>query len=911
MSRHRRISRTFGICFAIGLLTVLLIPFAPNALRAMQQMLALAPGDQLVVNCETGLTGQLNGTQATIDCAAPAQPTSEPAATGPVFHGLAGIAEGQVVSGPLAIEAQVSGQNIDRVEFQLDGPQPALHTERQAPYFFMGDTEGVPNGWDTSQFIAGDYTLTVTVFDTSGQSAAQAVHFQIVPASVPPVVPEAPPAATPIPPGHVAVPGIVEAEDASHFSDGDTPNHGGAYRSDALDVQACAPCVRGSQPGYNVGWIYLDEWLEYQLAFTETGTYKLRVRFATPNDGRVVRVRLNGTELSSMLELPNTGAWNAWSEAESVPFTADAGAATLRLEMVTSAFNLDMIEVIRLDENGLPVTPQPPAPTAPTVAPTVEMPPTPTTAPVEQPTVNPTAQPEPTATPEQPTPLPGDVSQAIAWQRWEQRLTSSTSYSNAYADLTLFVTYRGPDGTTLQTYGFWDGGQNFAIRAHFPSPGTWTWETRSEPADAGLTKQGSVNVQAASSSNPLYQHGALAVAPNGRYLMHTDGTPFLWMGDTAWDAPMKASEAQWRQYIDTRAAQGFSVVQIAPAASWFVKTDVDGNAPFIGSGITQWNPAYWQGFERKVQYANERGLVVALIGVQDPIDDTWPPIPDAQRFARAIVARLYGNHVVFAPSFDKEFSQLSDAVGEEIRKATSIHLITQHPGTPSGQKTNIWAEQYFDRGYLSFAGNQTGHNNGDRTLTTSQAIEWNLSLYRRSPTKPVINLEAFYDANGTMPDQGGKYSGTAYDARALGYLSWLSGSLGYTYGARTLMIWENSWANALNFPSASQMTVMRAFFDDIKWWTLRPVHERIANQSSDPTRRMALAASEDGTLVVAYLPENDTIQINMQGFAQGMAATWVSPETGQRQPASGSDNGGIASFTRPAGGDWILLLQAQ
>ena len=32
-----------------------------------------------------------------------------------------------------------------------------------------------------------------------------------------------------------------------------------------------------------------------------------------------------------------------------------------------------------------------------------------------------------------------------------------------------------------------------------------------------------------------FSHGDLCVSPNGRFLQHTDGTPFLYLGDTAWE----------------------------------------------------------------------------------------------------------------------------------------------------------------------------------------------------------------------------------------------------------------------------------------------------------------------------------------------------------------------------------------
>ena len=63
------------------------------------------------------------------------------------------------------------------------------------------------------------------------------------------------------------------------------------------------------------------------------------------------------------------------------------------------------------------------------------------------------------------------------WQRWEHALTSIRPYGNHYAEVTLRVTYAGPDGRTLRAYGFWDGGDTFRIRCAFPVPGVWQWET--------------------------------------------------------------------------------------------------------------------------------------------------------------------------------------------------------------------------------------------------------------------------------------------------------------------------------------------------------------------------------------------------------------------------------------------------
>ncbi len=69
--------RYFAAILTLGLLAALVVPFATMSLRASQQSIALAPGDQLVVSCETVLTDVPGEKTTTLDCAAPT-PTPEP-----------------------------------------------------------------------------------------------------------------------------------------------------------------------------------------------------------------------------------------------------------------------------------------------------------------------------------------------------------------------------------------------------------------------------------------------------------------------------------------------------------------------------------------------------------------------------------------------------------------------------------------------------------------------------------------------------------------------------------------------------------------------------------------------------------------------------------------------------------------
>ncbi|MEK7674505.1 MAG: DUF4038 domain-containing protein [Verrucomicrobiota bacterium] len=482
-----------------------------------------------------------------------------------------------------------------------------------------------------------------------------------------------------------------------------------------------------------------------------------------------------------------------------------------------------------------------------------------------------------------------------SWQRWEHALTSARNYGNPYADVTLRVTYSGPAGRTLRACGFWDGGDTFRIRCAFPTPGTWRWETEcSDAANPGLHQQrGTVDVTPYRGDGSLYRRGFLKVSDNRRYLAHGDGTPFLWVGDTAWAVPQKASDEEWEAYIADRTAKHFTLIQVAPAPGWAGPSDRRGERPFNDKTCSRWNPAYWQSFEQKVQRANEAGLVVLLVGLMEPVH-RYPEADEACLFARNIVARLFGNFVIFSPSFDSQFMPLANTVGRAAREATAVHLITQHPGTPWNQPIPTFSTNYYDQPYLDFVGVQSGHNAGHLDWCAHHAIEWNLHLYRHEPHKPVINLEAMYDGQGTN-------GWRAVDARALGWRTWLSGAMGYTYGAGDLppkcpqgsgAVWMwvtdpgkyDYWKKALQWESAFQMQHLHDFLAAVEWWRLEPAHELIRNQTNDVTRRMVLAKTAASDLAVAYLPDNEAIEVDLSVFPALLTARWFDPVSGPATP---------------------------
>lgn len=59
-----------------------------------------------------------------------------------------------------------------------------------------------------------------------------------------------------------------------------------------------------------------------------------------------------------------------------------------------------------------------------------------------------------------------------------------------------------------------------------------------------------------------WQHGKLEVSPEGRYLRHTDGTPFFWLGETGWLLSQRLNRDEVDFYLESCRKAGFNVVQV-------------------------------------------------------------------------------------------------------------------------------------------------------------------------------------------------------------------------------------------------------------------------------------------------------------------------------------------------------------
>lgn len=135
-------------------------------------------------------------------------------------------------------------------------------------------------------------------------------------------------------PNPSAIPGTIQAENFDTGGEGiayhdlDVNNNGGAYRSEAVDIQASGGAESG---GYDVGWTRAGEWLEYTVNVATGGYYTVEARVASDGDGGSFHIEFDGVDRTGTFSVPNTGGWQSWSTLTKTGVFLNAGSQVMRI----------------------------------------------------------------------------------------------------------------------------------------------------------------------------------------------------------------------------------------------------------------------------------------------------------------------------------------------------------------------------------------------------------------------------------------------------------------------------------------------------------------------------------------------------------------------------------------------------
>ena len=141
----------------------------------------------------------------------------------------------------------------------------------------------------------------------------------------------------------------VEAElyNIDDFKDINVANRGGAgvgpRRDLAVDV------AKSSGGGFNVGWISKGEYLKYDINVAESGDYRLSANIASKisaNHG--LKASIDGQSITT--RFGETGGWQKWQSVNGDGvLNLTAGQHTLRVDMLSTGFNLDFLELEQIN----------------------------------------------------------------------------------------------------------------------------------------------------------------------------------------------------------------------------------------------------------------------------------------------------------------------------------------------------------------------------------------------------------------------------------------------------------------------------------------------------------------------------------------------------------------------------------
>ncbi len=517
----------------------------------------------------------------------------------------------------------------------------------------------------------------------------------------------------------------------------------------------------------------------------------------------------------------------------------------------------------------------------------------------------------------------------------ELTLSAPVKFANPFQDARLSALLVAPSGHQIRAQGFWNDDDDWRVRFSPEEEGEWRYELRLEYADgATIDRQSGTFVCTPALDDTIFdRHGPVRLAERKRHLVHADGTPFFWLGDTAWNGPLRASREEWAKYLAVRTEQGISAVQWV-ATQWRTAPDGDraGRAAFRGHDRISINPVFFQRLDGFVLATAAAGLLNApvmlwAIGAGDnPAIDPGFGLPEDQAvlLARYMVARWGAYPVAWILAGDGKYFGDYAARWRRIGRAV---FADDHTAAPvamhcGGQQ---WpADEFRGELWLDILGYQSGHGDSDETLqwivSGPPANEWD-----KIPRLFQINLEPAYENHIAYHS---RQPHSPHSVRQAMYWSLLNApTAGVTYGGHGVWGWDDGtrspvahpntgvplpWQQALTMPAAQQLAYLAGFFTEIPWFTLQPSLDLLVEQpgSHDVHKYVLASAADDGSLAVLYTPVGGALRLDLGKLKPDLQATWCNPRNGQRIPAQPEIAGELRRFVTPDAEDWLLILAA-
>jgi hypothetical protein len=426
----------------------------------------------------------------------------------------------------------------------------------------------------------------------------------------------------------------------------------------------------------------------------------------------------------------------------------------------------------------------------------------------------------------------------------------------------------------------------------------------------------------------------LKVSENRHFIVREDGSPFFYLGDTAWELFHRLNREEAERYLKNRADKRFTVIQAVVLAELNGLNDANpyGQKALADNDPAKPNEAYFKHVDYVVDKAESLGLFVGMLPTwgnnwNKPAGQGGIFTPEnAAGYGEFLGRRYRDKPIIWVLGGDRP---VENDTNRAILKAMALglrrgdggsHLITFHP--PGGNGSSKWLHK---EDWLDFNMRQNGH-----AIDFDGRYDQTRADYARTdPVKPVIDGEPVYEDHPVnfKPKELGH--SVAADVRRPLYWDLFSGACGHTYGHHS--VWQMyapgrqpingplmPWFEAIDQPGAAQMQHGRALIES------RPVLSRVPDDSiivtgnvptSVPgagTRRFAATRDAEGTYAFVYAPVGRPFSVRMDAIkAPKATAWWFDPRTGKAERIGDFDTKGERRFDPPSPGellDWVLVL---
>ncbi|MCB0668468.1 MAG: DUF4038 domain-containing protein [Saprospiraceae bacterium] len=423
-----------------------------------------------------------------------------------------------------------------------------------------------------------------------------------------------------------------------------------------------------------------------------------------------------------------------------------------------------------------------------------------------------------------------------------------------------------------------------------------------------------------------FGHGKLEVSENKRFLQFEDGTPFFWMGDTAWELFHRLSKKEAEHYLENRRKKGFNVVQAVLLAELdgLTTANAERALPLIDQDPTKINEKYFEHVDWIIRKAEEKGIFIGLVtNWGDKVDKrhgVGPEIFDVENAKTygEILAKRYRDfqNIIWIIGADRPGSEEKNPIWIAMAKAIKAndpnHLLTFHPN--GAHSSSQW---FHDEEWLDFNMVQTSHH--ERSY--SAYILRIQPDYQRRPVKPVLDGEPRYEhfPVNWNPETFGYFDDA--DVRQAAYWSVFSGSFGHTYGCHS--VWQmyapgkepvrwarHYWYDDIDLPGAWDMIHLRRLMESRPFFDRIPFNEIVLNGYMPETEYITATRGKDYVLVYFPTGKSAMLDLNLCGWPEAQLS-WLNCQTGEVTKAGIQTTNQILDIspeTRFRCNDWVLVI---